>query len=144
MVDSTWTTRELPILEAVIAAQERGDDVNAAARTAVDIDGKLYGEVVDSLRLDGYLDAIVQRNGAHRIFAAVIQGPLPRARRAVGQWPSEDAGTELVRVLEDRMADATPEERSKLERARDALQSLGGKLLTSIAIEYVKRETSLG
>lgn len=95
MSESTWTTRELVILRAVRDAEERGDDVNRAARRAVStLAEPLYTETINSLHEARYLDAAVQSSGAGKLMVHVRR-LLPRGREAVGQWPTAPPRVEV-------------------------------------------------
>ena len=65
---------------------------------------------------------------------------LERGLRATELWPSEDASDALLAVIEARLAAAdTPEERTALQRARDAIKGLAGETLKQVAIAYAKQ-----
>jgi hypothetical protein len=84
----TWTQREMPILRAVRTAEEAGEDVERAARAAVeDLAPDLYNETINALTEAGFLDAAVMPQGAGKLVVH-IRRRLPRGREAVGQWPT--------------------------------------------------------
>ena len=85
---STWLTRELPVLRAVVAAEEAGEDPQAAARTSVShLTDAEFMNCLDRLRADGLLDVAVLRDGAGRLVGAHVRRAFPKALREVGLWP---------------------------------------------------------
>lgn len=145
MAAYTWSTRELPILEAMVAAQEAGEDVATAARSAVpDISEELYKETIASLRHAGYVDAAVQSMGNNQLMVHP-QRVLPAGRRAVGQWPCGDAYDAFVAELENRLEATTdPEEKSKVQRFADDIYGMGKAAATALIVESFKRVAGLG
>lgn len=110
-------------------------DVAARAGLAPQLGSKL----ADRLAVANYIRASVQRDGAGRIYVAHITQVGERARRAVGQWPSEDPVARLLQLLDDQIAGEPDEERrSKLERLRHALaegaKNVGGNVLANLIV----------
>jgi len=143
MADPTWTTRERPILEAVRAAEEAGEDLSGAARGAMpDAPIALYGRTIQSLAADDYLDASVRFQGNGEPYLVIVTGLAPRGRRAIGQWPSEDVGAELERVLTEQIAgEHDPERKSRLERLRATVADVGLDIMKSVLVELGTRAT---
>lgn len=101
MASPSWNSRELLILEAMLAASEVALDQAQAAREAVpDLTGPLYGETIAALAEDGYIKAHVHRNANGEVLIAYPERLLPKGRRAVGQWPSNEVAKEFDRLLE--------------------------------------------
>ncbi len=85
---STWLARELPILRAVITAEEAGGDPHAAAKEAAcQLTDVEFMKCLDRLREDGLLDVAVLRGDGGRLQGAHLRRVLPRALREVGLWP---------------------------------------------------------
>jgi hypothetical protein len=102
-MENSWHERELPILRAIVEAEESGADVGAAARAAApDLDGQLYMRCLDRLGDAGYLDVDVTKNGSDKYVTVVIHGALPPALREVGVWPR--AATPLEEKRRRRLA----------------------------------------
>jgi len=139
-----WDERELPILEAIAGLEDDSGENVERIDTLVDLTGLERGDVVLGLRAlvnAGYVDAIdasgpmVGNEGAE--FLDI--GLLERGRRAVGQWPSEDAGDDLLELIRQRAEGAaTEEERSRLRRLLEAGKAVGGRTLTEIVVAYAK------
>lgn len=85
---STWSTRELPILRAVVAAEEAGEDVQAAASAAVpDLSGGAFMKTIARLGMDGFLDVAELRDGSGDYVSVMIRRAMPGALREIGAWP---------------------------------------------------------
>ena len=116
----TWYEREVPILEAVHAREEAGDrnDLEDIIE-ATGLDPGAAGRTVRSLVENGYLDGI-DATGGDDVTNFLRLRLLAPARREIGQWPPGPAEA-LIALLERRIDAATdPDERTRLERFRDA------------------------
>lgn len=86
--EQTWARRELAMLRAIRQAEEAGEDLNNAARSAVPgLPEALYSETIAALSDGGFLDAAVESYGDGRLLVHVRR-LRERGREAVGQWPS--------------------------------------------------------
>ena len=143
-MERTWEERELPILEAVTRAQEAGEDIPGAARAAVpDVPEDVYKETLASLGDAGFLEVATMRNGVGRLEGARVKRITPDGRRQTSQWPSKDVSTELFAVLQARIDQADSEERSRLERFRDAAGDLSKSVVAAIVTAAVKGAAGL-
>ena len=89
MHDSTWLSRELPILRAVVTAEEQGEDLQIAAVNAIsDLSDRELRLCLVRLATDAYLDVHRINNASGEPVRVVIRSALPSALRAVGLWPS--------------------------------------------------------
>lgn len=140
VVEYTWETRELPILEAVAAAEERGEDPALAARTAVEgLSDDLYGLTIANLAQGDYLDAHLRQSADGTIGVAMVVRLKPNGKRAVRQWPSGDLGEALMGAIQRAIeAEADPERTSRLRRFLEAAGTAGQDVVTQIAIGVVK------
>ena len=86
-VRSTWERRDLPILEQVVDAFNRGERVKDARRladlTGLDAADALLG--LEALHQARYVDGVDVSDMQTR-FALLDIRPLERARRATGDW----------------------------------------------------------
>ena len=145
MADSTWEARELPILEAVARAEAKGRFVannNELAETT-----GLERDTVDlglfALRDARYLTGVDA--AAEELCYLLEIRLLERGRRAIRQWPSEDAADTLLELLSARVAAAsTEEDRSRWQRLLDAAKGLGGAALRELTITWIERQAGLG
>src|SRR5215211_126603 len=128
-MESTWETRDLPILEVVV----RYFDENA---------GMLYPQVHDLAALTGRDPMEVYRalKALHPTYLRLrevmsgadpnphmVMGITDEARRAVGQWPTPEAVADRIVAALQEAADREPDEkkRTKLRAAADTLGSFG-------------------
>ena len=139
----TWDQRERPILDAIARAEDDHRSINN--------DGIAGATGLDRGTVDRGLLALVEAEYVTGIEAAAEElcyllevRLLERGRRAVGAWPSQDAGDELLRLLRERAETAvTEEERGRWQRLVEAAKGLGSKALTEVAVALVKREAGL-
>lgn len=114
MKPSTWAMRELPILRAVVVAEESGADANQAAFAATELPRDEVIRCLARLRDDGYLDVRLN-HGDDTIRGAHVVKALPRALREVELWPPPTAVLEesqrrrlvVMRELRARRGDDT-------------------------------------
>jgi hypothetical protein len=132
MTQDTWTTRDLPVLRAVVDTyEETGDYLTRAS----DI------EAATGLDADTVQRAIRKLNTQPSFFEKVLdtaQGgivmvgpPTGDALRVAGAWPSpENLLERLIAALESAANDETrePDERSKLRQAASYLGSFASQV----------------
>ena len=136
-MESTWETRELPVLEAVV----RYFDENS---------GVLLPQISDLAEITGRDPIEVYRaakalSPTYLRLSEVMSGADPNphtviaitdeARRAVGQWPSAEAVADRIVAALMEAADREPDERkrTKLRAAAETLGSFGRDLLVNAA-----------
>ncbi len=86
-MESTWLTRELPVLHAVVAAEQAGEDPHSAARASIShLSEAEFVNCLDRLGEDGFLDVALLR-GDGGLLDAHVRRALPKALREVGLWP---------------------------------------------------------
>src|SRR5215475_6606801 len=112
LVHDTWTTRDLPVLDATVALLEQSFMV-----TVIDIAAKTGFEPADvAAALEalnpGYVDFRKTTTGGDPRFWYVYKA-TPEARRVVGQWPTAEA---LVARLADELTAAAAEEQDAERR----------------------------
>lgn len=142
LFESTWATREFPILEAISTAAETGDDIGRAAREAVpELSIDLFQETLNALARDDYLDAQVTRRADGRVNV-IVERLTPKGRRAVGQWPSDDSVHEFTSTLERLEAtEIDPVQKSRFKKIREAFTDLGEDLAARTIAEFLKTIT---
>jgi hypothetical protein len=106
-VHDTWATRELPVLNATVSLLEESYMVTVsdiAARTELDVPTVARSlEALDPV----YVDFRKTTTGGDQTFWYVLK-VTPRARQAVGQWPTPDSF--VTRLAEELSAAAAHEE----------------------------------
>lgn len=143
LVEDTWVSRDLPVLDATVALLEDTDLPEVA-----DIAGRTGIPVADVARalkaMDGvYLGLQVTMGDSARWF---VRSVTPEARRAAGQWPTGDS---LVTRLVEGLNAAAEHERDpeRKSRLRQAAALLGGgvrDIAVDIAAKVIERSTGLG
>lgn len=126
-VRSTWLARELPILRAVVSAEEVGADPQTAAREAASqITDAEFMKCLDRLREDGLLDVAVLRSDGG-LLDAHVRRALPGALREVGLWPR--AATPLEK-----------KKRRRLEFMERLYEVTEGRTLIVVSIDQLATE----
>jgi hypothetical protein len=122
-VENTWTSRDLPVLDAIVRYFDEHDDAIPEVTDLAAITGLDEEPVYRACRaLNGaYIDLQLSGDAGSSFVRAVY----PAARGVVGQWPSADQWvTQLVTAL-NQAADAEPSE-EKQSKLRQAAQVIGG------------------
>jgi hypothetical protein len=147
MVEETWTTTAIPLLEQVL----HGEEVDPGAATSAlltqpNTDGRTR-RTLAALIEDGYIAGASVHwglgHGEPQIIADVLR-LTPKGRRAVGQWPSGQAGDVLIHTLEGALLQL-PEGETKT-RVRDLLRAareVGTEVLTGVVASLVKSTMGL-
>ena len=140
MARSTWQARDLPILEAVAAAEEADAAIDSdGLATATGLSETAVARGLAAL-LDGDYISGDDESSQTTPFALLDVRLRERGRQAVGQWPSEDPFDGLVAVLEARLAEETNAERKgKLGALLDALRGVGRDVAVAVLTDLVKQ-----
>lgn len=115
MTDDTWTSRDLPVLKAVVDLYEetgRGPRVSAVVRRT----GFAEETVQRSLRSlyrEPYFEPVSRASGGTYIM---VGAPTAKALRIAGQWPSPEG--QLDRLIQAIESAADDESRGEDERGR--------------------------
>lgn len=141
-MDSTWETRDLPVLRAIVELSEEGVGnvpvESVASRTGLDEETvraaflALEGEQPPFCRFSE-----TQRLGGRRMDFA--RSPTGHARRTVGAWPTpENLADRIIAALvaeADREAD--PVRKSRLQHAADVGKGVLTGVLTTVITQQV-------
>ena len=137
-MESTWEARDLPVLTAVVAICDEdpwgeADPSEVAGRTGLSID-----EVTKSLwKLAGenppFFSFSDESTFGGRDIGSISM-PTGHAQRTVGAWPTPDSVVErMILALQEAAQNAqTEEERSRLQRAADAVGGVGKGVITGV------------
>ena len=137
MAAETWNERELPILEAIAALEEelirRHDLTDDLLQERTGLDGRTVERALRSLEYAGYLTGTdASSMSGFGMMSIELRGP---GRRAIGQWPSTDPADAFVRALDRMLAtEADPDERSRLQRLRDAAADVTKQVLSGALV----------
>ncbi|WP_256796274.1 helix-turn-helix domain-containing protein [Terrabacter sp. Ter38] len=104
MLDDTWFSRDMPVLEAAVALLEESrppvSDSEIAARTGIDRQHVM--KALEALEED-FLDVGWDDRADLRV-SGVVAACTSAARRATGQWPSAESLAErAIAVVDERI-----------------------------------------
>jgi len=123
-IESTWATRDLPILAAALRRLDAGED----AAELADIGAETGVRALESAE-SPYISAELGGGwGDERYGGGYIDAVSERARRELGSWPSADSLLEQLVVALRTAADEEPEPDRK-----SRLRSAAGREGTSSA-----------
>lgn len=126
-LDDVWTTRDYPVLIEVV----RRFDIEHQPVGPGDVAHSLGMEEDDVLRATRNLNRAGYVNADHDGW---VMNHSAEALRIAGAWPDAgDAVDRLLWALEERISGATPEEKSKLAKVRDAIVGMG----RDVAVEVI-------
>jgi hypothetical protein len=147
MMDDTWLSRDLPVLDAVVGLLEEG----YFAVTVAEVAGRTG---FDTKTVDRALNAL---EGQYIVeYRKMMTGGIPDswyvtevtadARRAVGQWPTAERLAERLAVAFSEAADAEqdPERKSRLRQVASFLGETGKDLAAEIMAKVILRQTGMG
>jgi hypothetical protein len=135
----TWDDIERPILEAFREAEVDGTDRMARAAAATpDISSERRMDSVIALQEAGYVEAQVSQDAGGSKWLMSVGSLTEKGRRAVGQWPSDDAVAALFDLL-DRQVESAPDDetRSRWQQVRDAMTSVGTGATGAFVAQYL-------
>ncbi|MGY1845526.1 hypothetical protein [Modestobacter sp. SYSU DS0875] len=118
-----WTTRDRPVLVEVVRRLDEQDD-SVPVEEVADATGLSPDEVSRAARNLLRADLVE----VEFLFSgdAEFTGVSAEALRIAGLWPDAgDAFDRLLWSLEERIAEAPPEEKTKLAKVRDAIVGVG-------------------
>jgi hypothetical protein len=143
MPGRTWEEREIPILEAIVDANESGSPIEDldALTSIVGITRGQVEVAVELLIDDDYVQAPNASQMGRKEWLQLR--PTPRAMRVIGSWPLEPFA-EIVAVLDELIA-AEPDaaKRSGLEKVRDGFLEVGPGVATSVISSFAQRALEL-
>lgn len=130
-LDDVWTTRDRPVLVEVVRRLE-DEHQPVGFRDIAAATGLTHEDVALAARNLGRADLVdvdVMLGGEGDFLDVSTE-----ALRITGLWPDAgDAVDRMVWALEQRIAEAPPEEKSKLAKVRDAIVGIG----RDVAVEVI-------
>jgi len=142
----TWTTRDLPVLRAIVLGYDNigsSPDVNEIAQTTeIEVEDVVRGIRALEQEDPPFLLGVQWSWGGPPINIGV---PTGHARRAVGGWPTaESLATLLVRGLE-KAAEAEPDEERKgwLRKSASYLGNAGRDIAVEISATALNKQIGL-
>jgi hypothetical protein len=133
-VESTWETRDLPVLDAIVRYYDEQDGPEIPdVETFAKLTGMDPGQVARAVRA---LSPRFIKTGPSLggLIDVAIMGVTDEARQAVGQWPTPESLADRIVVALLEAADREPDERkrTKLRAAADALGGFSRDLLVNV------------
>ncbi len=135
----TWDIFEMAVLNEIGRAEQAGTEPEIEA--ALDRAGcpeHRMPTIVKRLKGEGFIEVHVVEamGGVFQFLSARLTG---QGARVVGFWPSNDPFEDLIRRLDQLIADADGDvEKTKLQKLRDAAYSLGGDAVRAVLGEIIR------
>jgi hypothetical protein len=143
-VESTWETRDLPVLEAIVRLYDEGNQA-VEARELTERTGFDYETVQQALWALAYeqppfFDPIDTSTFGARDMAAV-RSVSGHARRTVGAWPTPEGLADRIIAALNEAADNEPDEvkKGKLRRGAEAVGGVGKGVITDVLAQVITR-----
>jgi hypothetical protein len=139
MSGEVWTTRALPILEAI--GTHEGDDLLDLA-TLVDETGLPLSVIDVELRrlihsnfVSGKYEPVMGSSASFLLDPYLTE----RGARCVGLWPSDDPYELLLELLDKRIAEESDDDaRTRWQRIRGTVAEVGKGAVSGLLVELVK------
>lgn len=130
----------MPILSALATFEESGVAFTwERLLTHTSLDARVAATALQRLYDAGYVDGSSYLEGGDEYAEWISLRLLPRALPLVGVWPVEDTLEAVLSVLDEWITSATDEEeRSRLQRLREAAAKVGGPVLAGLLTAVTK------
>lgn len=143
---TSWATRELVVLRAIVEAEEADGDPDAAAWSVGDLSEAERLRCIQRLHDGGFIEARFNR-GDNRLLGAHVVRALPAALRAVGVWPRAATPLEEKRrrrlAFMERLYERTDGDRMQRVDFRDIATQLGWTEEEATAVVYYLKDEGL-
>jgi hypothetical protein len=141
-VESTWETRDLPVLEYIVEYyDEHGDAPDPSLICeALDMDDEDVQRALRALQHDQPpFITDVRTTAAGTIFG--VGAPTGHARRTVGAWPTPDALAERIVAALNEAAEQEPdpETKGRLKRAAQAVGGVGREVMIRVLSDVMTK-----
>lgn len=142
MIESTWATRELPILRAALQRVDAGNDLPELEEIRQDAgvkDVTQFRVAVRALHDAGYLKVLFTGGWTPDSAAGNVEQVYERTRRELGSWPAaDDVVDRLVAALAAAAEQAEdPERKSKFRAASEALAGMARDITVSVIAKQI-------
>jgi hypothetical protein len=140
-LESTWASRDLPILRAALRRLDDGEDLPdlEEIRQELGLSGDQLRAGIRALQSADppYIEVALSGGWSEARASGSVEGVSERARRELGTWPSAESLVDALAAAFARAAEAEeePEERRRL---RAAAEGLGGAL-RDIAVAVIAK-----
>jgi hypothetical protein len=140
MADDTWTTRDLPVLDAAVTLVDAQPFVGTPLRELAEAAGVSTDGAIAALRALETAGLVeVQWGSARHARVTNVSG---EARQLVGAWPTPESYADRLTQELDRRIDQTSDddERGRLEKMRDAAIGMGRGLFVDVTAAVLTRQ----
>jgi hypothetical protein len=145
-VAPTWHSIDLPVLTAIVIAEQSGEDVQIAARReAKGISDETFNRHIQLLHSDGYIEAAIRTHVKGGIESVTIHRALPKAYRAAGAWPNSDSMIQDLLLALQQAEEAEPDsiERGKIRAAMSAIVSFTSATVANVVAPLLSKQLGL-
>jgi hypothetical protein len=147
-VESTWETRDLPVLEEAVRYFDDADAFRLDIANIVTATGLSADDVNRALRaLASARPPLIEGiEIGEATYPIILTGVTERARREVGAWPSPEGLADRVIAAMEQAAEDEPdaEKRGKLRQLASLLGDMGRDILVDVASKALGHATGLG
>jgi hypothetical protein len=148
-VEDTWTSRDLPVLRAIVSAFNDPDRWQLRLAEVVSLCDLPERDVQTALRALGnarppFLEYPPPPD--ELAYPIIITDVTERARRLVGQWPTADSLAAQITLALSQAAEHEPDpvRRSRLREATGVLGETARGVLVEVLSRIVERQTGVG
>jgi hypothetical protein len=142
-----WTTEVRPVLDATFRLIDDPDVLEVTSLQVADALERPHEGVVQTMAYlaeADYLSTEASIDQASGEVVMEVNGLTEKSLQLVANWPipgiSNDAHAALLKVIDERMVDAVPEERSRLEKLRDGVAGVGRDVTVQVLAELARRQ----
>ena len=143
-MESTWASRDLPVLDAAVRLLEDDSAVRAEEIvTETGFDLEAVAQALDALYGEFIVDLVKPAGGAGSWrFTRVTAS----ARRVVGQWPTAENLAERLAAAFGEAADdeRDPERKSRLRQIASFLAETGKDVAAEVLAKVILRPAGMG
>jgi hypothetical protein len=147
VTESSWINAELPILELLLAHEASNPGTATQELIQACQGDKAFAIRLAALIDDGYVTGAAAHWALGRgdpIITAGIVRLTPKGRRAVGQWPNEDAGINFLRILEEKLVDLPDGDvKTRMSDLVTAARSIGTEVLSNVITSLIKSQVGI-
>ncbi len=133
-----WETEARPVLAAVyeLVVNRREDATSQSVSLLLGTDVQRTGSILSYLADDAYFEVEYGFDQTSGEISTEVRGLKARTLHVLAGWPPPgsrpDASAQLLQAIDELMATATPEERTRLTKLRDATVGVGTNVLTQV------------
>jgi hypothetical protein len=148
-VEDTWAGRDLPVLQAIVAAFDDTERYQLRVPGLIELCGLPEREVQAALRALACAEPPLLQYPpppSGLTYPIIITGVSERARRLVGQWPTAEslAGQVVMALTEAAEHEPDPTKKNRLRSAAAVFSDTARGVLVEVLSRVVERQAGLG